>query len=942
MMRVFLLLVCFFCVTELLSQHNSYSVQSFSREYGLPNTTIYSMHEDARGILWFGTENGLYWYNGYSFSRIDNTDSHLSNYITAIIEVDKNNLLIGSREGVFLLNTAILSYTKLAGSFSINSIEKLSSHTFIFASSEHPFLLTYSYGSCVHTHTIDTIALSQETSRVKVDVNGGIWLSHLQNVYYSKNIISGIIETIFSSPYTITGIASLGDMMYVATTQKVYSINIHSKHVSEIDIHSKQNTSYYIKFLDIHSDSTLILTTDNAGILIATIDGEIVEYISKETYPQIASHTIHKAYIDSNNHIWMSVLGKVLQVLIKKTDKNFFHISTEHGLRNPIIKTTLYDSQGTLWIGSDGGGISYITDYKNNKQVTQMPLSPPKIMCFFETEDYIWVGTYINGLHRIHKSSKRIQHIPIIIENKPVENIFAVHILNDSIVLIGSLGYGFVVFNQNKNMVTQITQGELDGQRIDINKFISAIRIDHRENVWVASLGGGVYVFDNQFNLIDRYSITRANNKIESHLIYSLAIDSKNRIWAGSLTGISIIDRDNAEIHFLKATEYPTLSSNHYILCLDSMCYVNSPGYMTEISIQDFSVRPFTMLHGIESIQFRSNHSEILSNGTILVSGDNGISEVNPHRMRKNQQKLRFPEPQIVIQNTLYAFSKNIRLPYYKNTIYIDFPAINYAFTQDIRYAYSISGNNIEFQDLGKKHDMLFMNLAPGTYKITLFAFFEHQQESAKTIDFTIIITPPFWKTMWFIASVFLLLFFIVYFAIKRRFYKMRKQAFILEQKVQERTKFIQAQIEELERLNTALLQKQKKTEKLYSVISQEQIQENISQFQSHEEEFVEKTMAYIYEHIAKESLSVEELSEHANYSKIQFYRKIKKITGLTPNDVIKTTRLKMAEELLSSRNYSIAEVCYKVGFSDPRYFSRCFKDQYSLAPSEYIKSRKV
>ena len=70
----------------------------------------------------------------------------------------------------------------------------------------------------------------------------------------------------------------------------------------------------------------------------------------------------------------------------------------------------------------------------------------------------------------------------------------------------------------------------------------------------------------------------------------------------------------------------------------------------------------------------------------------------------------------------------------------------------------------------------------------------------------------------------------------------------------------------------------------------------------------------------------------------MQMYRKLKSLTNLSGNEFIKNVRLKKAVQLLESENYNVSEIAYKVGFSDPPYFSRIFKKQYGKSPSDYVE----
>ena len=71
------------------------------------------------------------------------------------------------------------------------------------------------------------------------------------------------------------------------------------------------------------------------------------------------------------------------------------------------------------------------------------------------------------------------------------------------------------------------------------------------------------------------------------------------------------------------------------------------------------------------------------------------------------------------------------------------------------------------------------------------------------------------------------------------------------------------------------------------------------------------------------------------------FYRMVRGVTGYSPNEYIRIIRMKKAAELLLENRYTVAEVSYKVGINDPFYFSKCFKQQFGVAPSVYLRGKE-
>ncbi|CAM3578094.1 hybrid sensor histidine kinase/response regulator transcription factor [Zobellia roscoffensis] len=106
----------------------------------------------------------------------------------------------------------------------------------------------------------------------------------------------------------------------------------------------------------------------------------------------------------------------------------------------------------------------------------------------------------------------------------------------------------------------------------------------------------------------------------------------------------------------------------------------------------------------------------------------------------------------------------------------------------------------------------------------------------------------------------------------------------------------------------------------------------------SMDEELLLKLNKYIEDHIQDYDLTLESMASEIGVSRAQMFRKMKALTGLTPNNFIKSIRLKYAVELLESNKFQISEIAYLCGFKEPSYFSRCFKEAYGCSPKEYGK----
>ena len=111
-------------------------------------------------------------------------------------------------------------------------------------------------------------------------------------------------------------------------------------------------------------------------------------------------------------------------------------------------------------------------------------------------------------------------------------------------------------------------------------------------------------------------------------------------------------------------------------------------------------------------------------------------------------------------------------------------------------------------------------------------------------------------------------------------------------------------------------------------------------EIESLDEKLVRAATEYVERNLDNADISVETMAEKLGMSRVHLYKKLTAITDLTPSEFIRQIRLRHAEQLLSKSQLTVAEVAYKVGFNNPRYFSKYFKEMYGVMPSEYKKTK--
>jgi signal transduction histidine kinase/DNA-binding response OmpR family regulator len=107
------------------------------------------------------------------------------------------------------------------------------------------------------------------------------------------------------------------------------------------------------------------------------------------------------------------------------------------------------------------------------------------------------------------------------------------------------------------------------------------------------------------------------------------------------------------------------------------------------------------------------------------------------------------------------------------------------------------------------------------------------------------------------------------------------------------------------------------------------------------DEEFLTRLQDVLEKNLTKTDFSASKFSDVMFMNRMQLHRKLKALTGLSSSEFLKTQRLKMATQLMKTKDLSVSEIGYTIGFNDPSYFTKCFKQEYGMTPKEYTVKHK-
>jgi AraC-like DNA-binding protein len=107
------------------------------------------------------------------------------------------------------------------------------------------------------------------------------------------------------------------------------------------------------------------------------------------------------------------------------------------------------------------------------------------------------------------------------------------------------------------------------------------------------------------------------------------------------------------------------------------------------------------------------------------------------------------------------------------------------------------------------------------------------------------------------------------------------------------------------------------------------------------DEQFLQNIVQVIEKNVSNAEFSVSDLCRELGVSRSRFFKRVHALTGKSPMEFIRNIRMQHAAQLLEKSQLSVSEVAYRVGFNNPRYFAKYFKELYEVLPSAYASSKR-
>ncbi len=695
-----MLLACFIACS---ASHHSFSkvlsineditlkFEKISVETGLSQGTVNAILQDRKGFLWFGTEDGLNKFDGYSFVVYKNepgdSNSISFNNISSLFEDSLGTIWVGTNGG------GLNKYDRRANTFEqyfiddndpycygcnyVNEIYEDNSGTIWVGSVSaglHKYdpvkdgFIKYRADSVSNNLPTNNITAIYEDSYgtfwigtvlglYTLDRQSGIFTEVLRNEELPNVVPFNQVNTIYEDQYGIlwTSFGAAGLNRYDRKRNKFISYLIDK---------DDPNSFTYNDVVSITEDSygNLWVGTDGGGLYIFDRDREV--FVGYQNSPakvnSLSSNYVRHVYEDRNGIIWIGTWGGGVNKAVREKQ----HFDTFQ--RNPDDRNTLSHNRvlsmiasedGTIWIGTDGGGLNkfdvqdeLFKHYKYSMN-SSAGISNNYIAALYEDEqNRIWIGTLGAGLNRLNKLTGQITRYPygesnIDVLSSPIVTTIA---MDDSDNLwIGTFGGGINIIPQSQlnapKPIYQKIYADTTNPAALTSNFIRRIYKDSEGKMWIATENGGLLNYDiNTKEFIPYVTIPGDSTTISSNNVTAIYEPENDRdiLWIGTLdSGLCKLTKGYKD----EPGQFDTYNITHglpsnSILSIveddDENLWIGTDKGLSKFNLADETFYNFDVRDGLQNNEFSINAACKGADGDIYFGGVNGFNVFYPTKIK--------------------------------------------------------------------------------------------------------------------------------------------------------------------------------------------------------------------------------------------------------------------------------------------------------------------
>lgn len=752
-----------------------------------------------------------------------------------------------------------------------------------------------------------------------ISYHGKIWLGTNRGLYNSAKQEFHALGTVHSLQHeVVTSLAiTEDDKLLVGTLCGVDIIDDKTGTIEHWNCSSVNPLSSNFVNSLLAKDGQIWVGTEMGGITKLAPRQLQLEFFKHDAAnpASLSPNAVNAMYAAPDGTLWVGTVEGGLNALAPDS-RNFTHYTMANsGLPHNSVSTLAADNRGNLWIGTWGTGIAVMNLQQPGRIIPlvvdakhQPFLNFAGVLVYDPINDGMWLGTN-DGL--FFYDLKRQQLIEPFRGCLNVRGCIGSLITRDGKLLMGCV-QGMVEINLKSRIpgkgdfAVKYHQYKLDDPKSGVIDKILSFCLAKDGKIWLGSNGYGLYCYNYNKEGKTYVKSFTTNNGLANNTVKGIVEDNQGMLWIATDNGLSI---------FNPKTE--TFSN-------------------------------YSRKDGLLSSQFYFNGAIRDAKGKIYLGTDEGLMAVTGvNHAVHNAARLRFTEllvdNQPVFAGSDYldddiSIAKRLCIHESDKSFTIFFSALNYGNDSQGVYLYRMKGYENDWVQLQPgQHSVRYSTLPAGSYQFEVKYIPSFDSDKEQVISVDIKVTPYFWKSWWFVSLMVIAFIAFLLYIYTSRLEKMR------EREVEELYRPIEAALKDSDEPGKlqSRIQMILENQKRYQDSQEKSIEADRKQVAEKERPFMDIVMEVMEKNYDNSEFGVQELADEMRMNRSVLSKMLNAEAGQPTAQFIRNYRLDIAKKMITENvaNRNITEIAYRVGFNDPKYFTRCFTKQYGESPSSYKDS---
>lgn len=752
-----------------------------------------------------------------------------------------------------------------------------------------------------------------------ISYHGKIWLGTNRGLYNSAKQEFHALGTVHSLQHeVVTSLAiTEDDKLLVGTLCGVDIIDDKTGTIEHWNCSSVNPLSSNFVNSLLAKDGQIWVGTETGGITKLAPRQLQLEFFKHDAAnpASLSPNAVNAMYAAPDGTLWVGTVEGGLNALAPGS-RNFTHYTMANsGLPHNSVSTLAADNRGNLWIGTWGTGIAVMNLQQPGRIIPlvvdakhQPFLNFAGVLVYDPINDGMWLGTN-DGL--FFYDLKRQQLIEPFKGCLNVCGCIGSLITRDGKLLMGCV-QGMVEINLKSRIpgkgdfAVKYHQYKLDDPKSGVIDKILSFCLAKDGKIWLGSNGYGLYCYNYNKEGKTYVKSFTTNNGLANNTVKGIVEDNQGMLWIATDNGLSI---------FNPKTE--TFSN-------------------------------YSRKDGLLSSQFYFNGAIRDAKGKIYLGTDEGLMAVTGvNHAVHNAARLRFTEllvdNQPVFAGSDYldddiSIAKRLCIHESDKSFTIFFSALNYGNDSQGVYLYRMKGYENDWVQLQPgQHSVRYSTLPAGSYQFEVKYIPSFDSDKEQVISVDIKVTPYFWKSWWFVSLMVIAFIAFLLYIYTSRLEKMR------EREVEKLYRPIEAALKDSDEPGKlqSRIQMILENQKRYQDSQKKSIEADRKQVAEKERPFMDIVMEVMEKNYDNSEFGVQELADEMRMNRSVLSKMLNAEAGQPTVQFIRNYRLDIAKKMITENvaNRNITEIAYRVGFNDPKYFTRCFTKQYGESPSAFKES---